>query len=94
MDQTLVVQLLKDSITLILLVSAPVLVTSLTVGMIIAVGQTVTQVQEATLTFVPKVVASLGVLVITAPWILDQLIQHTTGLFNLMIHIATHRSAG
>lgn len=92
MDQTLVINLLKELIWLILLASSPVLVTSMVVGLLVSIVQTVTQVQEATVTFVPKMVASLAVLILTAPWVVDQLLSHARQMFQLMIELATHQT--
>jgi flagellar biosynthetic protein FliQ len=64
------------------------------VGTLIGVAQTVTQVQEQTLTFVPKVVIGLGVLMLTAPWIVDQLISHAQHMFELMITLAQQDRSG
>lgn len=94
MDTTLFIQLLKEMLMLIVLLSSPVLVSGMVVGTLIGVAQTVTQVQEQTLTFVPKVVIGLGVLMLTAPWIVDQLIHHAQQMFDLMITLAQQDRSG
>lgn len=87
MTQELFLSLLQETLGLVLALSAPVLMTSLTVGVSISILQAVTQIQESTLTFVPKIFASIAVLVATAPWMLDQMIQHSHRLFALLIEI-------
>jgi flagellar biosynthetic protein FliQ len=94
MDTTLFIQLLKEMLMLIVLLSSPVLVSGMVVGTLIGVAQTVTQVQEQTLTFVPKVVIGLGVLMLTAPWTVDQLINHAQQMFELMITLAQQDRSG
>lgn len=68
MDQ--VADLLRETVRIALLVSAPLLVAALGVGLIISVFQAATQINEQTLTFVPKIVAVLGLLALLFPWIM------------------------
>lgn len=62
----------------------PILVVSLAVGLAISVVQSVTQIQEVTLTFVPKLVAIGAVVIISGQWMLDELVGFTTGLFDML----------
>lgn len=82
MNQGDVLKLAQDSIRTVLLVASPMLIISLVVGLIISVIQAVTQIQEATLAFVPKIIAVLLSLVIFGPWILKVMTQFTLGLLN------------
>jgi flagellar biosynthesis protein FliQ len=66
----------------VLLVSAPVLLVSMVVGLVISLFQAVTQIQEFTLTFVPKVIAVFVTLFLFFPWIARILMTYTTDLFN------------
>jgi flagellar biosynthetic protein FliQ len=66
------------------LVSAPVIVTGLVVGLIVAVLQAATQVNDSALGFVPKAVASGIALVIAGPWMLSELLEFTTAAFRAM----------
>lgn len=77
MTPEFVVSLARESIQLALLLSAPLLGVGLIVGLIIAVLQATTQVQEMTLTFVPKIVAVLLALLAAAPWMLSKMSQFT-----------------
>jgi len=65
-----------------LLVSAPILLVGLVVGIVISVFQAVTQVHEMTLTFVPKIIAVMLALLVAAPWMLDMLVSFTHNLFS------------
>jgi flagellar biosynthesis protein FliQ len=94
MDTTLFIQLLKEMLMLIILISSPVLVSSMVVGSLIGVVQTVTQVQEQTLTFVPKLIVGLGILIFTAPWVADQCIGHSHKMFDLLLTLAQQDRAG
>ncbi|NMB08993.1 MAG: flagellar biosynthesis protein FliQ [Tissierellia bacterium] len=82
MNQGDVLKLAQDAIRTVLLVSSPMLVISLIVGLIISIIQAVTQIQEATLAFVPKIMAVLLSLVIFGPWILKVMTQFTLELLN------------
>lgn len=68
MNQEIIITLLQKAFVLVLEVSVPILVTGMVLGLIVSVFQTVTQIQESTLTFVPKIVGSVVVLVILLPW--------------------------
>lgn len=80
MSQTLVLQLGRDALTVAMLVSGPVLVTSLVVGVAVSIFQAVTQIQEMTLTFVPKIVAVSVVILMLGPWMLNTIAVYTTNL--------------
>jgi flagellar biosynthetic protein FliQ len=61
---------------MLLLVSAPILLTVLVVGLVVSIFQAATQINEATLSFVPKVVAAVAVLAIAGPWMLTMLVEY------------------
>jgi flagellar biosynthetic protein FliQ len=82
MNQDVVVSLTMDAITLALKVALPMLMVGLVVGLVISVFQAVTQIQEQTLAFIPKVLALIAVMVIAGPWMLGQLEVYTTGLYS------------
>ncbi len=72
----------KEAIWLTLLVSAPMLILGLLVGVIISIFQAVTQIHEMTLTFVPKIIAVALAMIIFLPWIINKLVDFTTRLFS------------
>jgi flagellar biosynthesis protein FliQ len=71
------VEILRQLVTTSLLVISPILLVSLLVGLAVSLVQSVTSIQEQTLSFVPKLLAIALVLVVAAPWILRQLMQFT-----------------
>ncbi len=75
------VYLLRSGIFQILILSAPVLLIGLVVGLIVSVLQATTSIQEQTLTFVPKIAAILLALVFFGPWMFANLAQYTIQLF-------------
>jgi len=76
-----VVAICRRALEMTVLVASPFLLTALLVGVLISLVQAVTQIQEQTLTFVPKFLALLVVFVLTLPWVMDQLIRYATELF-------------
>ncbi len=85
MDQGLAISLLKESVVLIIKLSLPVLLVALVVGVVISLLQALTQIQEQTLTFVPKMLAVFGVLILMLPFMFGSLNSFATDLFNLMM---------
>lgn len=81
MNVEFVVHLFREAFYTAMVVSAPVLVISLVVGLIISVLQAATSIQEFTLSFVPKLVAIAVVLILALPWMIDTLVGFTTNLF-------------
>lgn len=81
MNQDQVVKLAMDALMLALKVGLPLLLAGLVVGLIISVFQAVTQIQEMTLSFIPKLLAVAVVLIVAGPWMLDQMVGYTTDLY-------------
>ncbi|MDY7105277.1 MAG: flagellar biosynthesis protein FliQ [Actinomycetota bacterium] len=76
-----VIDILRDALWVGLMVSGPILGVSIAVGTIISLLQALTQVQEMTLTFVPKLVAIAAVILILGGWMLNQLVEFTQRLY-------------
>jgi flagellar biosynthetic protein FliQ len=74
--------IMADAIVLTLLISAPMLILGLVIGLIISIFSAVTQIQEMTLTFVPKIIVVFLALLMTLPWIIEKLTTYTINLFN------------
>lgn len=87
MTPEFVVGMASGAIKLALLLSAPLLGVGLIVGLIIAILQATTQVQEMTLTFVPKIVCVLLALLAAAPWMLDKMTAYTTQVIATIPHV-------
>ena len=81
MTEDIVVQLGQDALKTLALVAAPMLLSTLIIGLIISIFQALTQINENTLTFVPKMVVIGIVLIIAGPWMLDTLSTYTVQLF-------------
>ena len=81
MDTDLVISLAVGAMELALKVALPLLLVGLAVGLIVSIFQAVTQIQEQTLTFIPKILATAAVIVIGGPWMLDQLLSYTRDLW-------------
>ena len=76
MDATQVFTIGQQGLYLLLLVSAPILLTVLVVGLGVSVFQAATQINESTLSFVPKIVAAVAVLAVAGPWMLTTLVEY------------------
>ena len=76
MDAQQVFTLGQQGLTLMLMVAAPLLITVLVVGLVVSVLQAATQINEATLSFVPKVIAAVVVLAVAGPWMLTTLVEY------------------
>jgi flagellar biosynthesis protein FliQ len=81
MSHTLVVDLARNAVMLALLICGPMLVVALLIGLTVSVMQAVTQIQEQTLAFVPKLVGVGAVFLLALPWIIQLLVKYTTELF-------------
>ena len=84
-----VAEMTSNALFLIIKVSLPVLLVSLVVGLIISIFQTVTSIQEQTLTFVPKIVCVFLALVLMGSWMMNNIVEYTVGLwstFSLYVH--------
>jgi flagellar biosynthetic protein FliQ len=81
MSHALVVDLARNAVMLALLISGPMLIVALLVGLTVSVLQAVTQIQEQTLAFVPKLVGVSAVFLLALPWIIQLLVKYTTELF-------------
>jgi flagellar biosynthetic protein FliQ len=81
MSHALVVDLARNAIMLALLIAGPMLIVAVIVGLTVSILQAVTQIQEQTLTFVPKLVAVSVVFLLALPWVMQLLIKYTTELF-------------
>ena len=88
MNQDYVVQILYQGINLTLLLSIPAVGVGLLVGFMISLFQAVTQIQEQTLTFVPKVVAVLLVIAFTSPWMISMIVDFTATLWSAIPNMA------
>ncbi len=87
MTQQFAIEICKNAVWTTLLVAAPMLIAGLAVGILVSLFQSVTQIHEMTLTFIPKILVVVLVLIFTLPWIMNLLLSYTTGLFDLIATI-------
>ena len=77
-----VVSITVEAVWLIIKCSAPMLITSLVIGLIVSIFQTVTSIQEQTLTFVPKLLTIFLVLIITGDWMMNNILNFITDIYS------------
>lgn len=75
MSETFVLSIAKEAIFAALKISAPILIVSMVIGLLVSIFQAVTQIQEQTLTFVPKLIAIVFVLLLLGSWMLETMKQ-------------------
>jgi flagellar biosynthesis protein FliQ len=80
-DTQFVLTLGQRAMEVMLLISAPLLLTALVVGLVVSIVQAATQINEATLSFIPKLLALFAALIISGPWMLTTLVEYTQQLF-------------
>jgi flagellar biosynthesis protein FliQ len=84
-------QTARDAIWLILLLSLLPLLASLIVALVVSLLQALTQIQDQTLTFVPKIIAIFIVLAVSSAWMMQTLVQFTNQIFDLMLTVGSAR---
>lgn len=81
MEQSQVITVMQDAVTTVLTVAGPMLIVAMIVGLIVSIFQATTQINEQTLAFVPKIVAILLTLLLTAGFMITNLTDFTTRMF-------------
>jgi flagellar biosynthetic protein FliQ len=81
MDESNIIYIAQEALKIIIYVSAPVLIISMVVGLVISIFQATTQIQEQTLTFVPKILSIMAAIAIFGSWMLRVLIEYMQGIF-------------
>ena len=87
MDQDVVISLATQALSLTMKVALPLLLAGLVVGLVVSIFQAVTQIQEQTLSFIPKIIAMAVVMIVLGPWMLGQLIPYTQDLYGGIPHL-------
>jgi flagellar biosynthetic protein FliQ len=82
MNQDVVVNLAMQAMQLALKVGGPILLVGLVIGLVISIFQAVTQIQEQTLSFIPKIVGLAVVIIVAGPWMLGQMLTYTEELWS------------
>lgn len=81
MTEELVLRLGQEALKVTAIVAAPLLLSTLVVGLVVSIFQAVTQINEATLTFIPKMIVVALVFLLAGPWMMDVMSQYTVNLF-------------
>lgn len=84
MDTSTVMDVAINAMTTGMMISAPVLLVSIVVGLAISIFQATTHIQEQTLTFVPKLLAIMGILILFGPWMITVMSTYVTNLYSNM----------
>jgi flagellar biosynthetic protein FliQ len=84
MTELAVLDLGRNAVLLTLMLSAPMLVAALVIGALISVFQALTQINEATLSFVPKILGVFAAMAVAGPWMVNQMVGYTVGMFNMI----------
>jgi flagellar biosynthetic protein FliQ len=87
MTEELIIEVLKEVFWTTFLILLPVLGVSLIVGIFISVFQAATSIQEMTLTFVPKLIAAVLVIIFMLPWMIDKMVAITIKMFTMFQHV-------
>ena len=82
MDDATFLTLTQNTLILTLILSTPILIISMVVGLVISIFQAVTQIQESTLTFVPKIIAGILTMIILLPWMLNMFVSRVNEMFD------------
>lgn len=82
MEDSVFLTLTQNVLILTLILSTPILVISMVVGLVISIFQAVTQIQESTLTFVPKIIAGILTMIILLPWMLNMFMARVNEMFD------------
>lgn len=87
MSESVVVNIVKETLYTGMLIGGPILILSLVVGLLVSIFQATTQIQEQTLTFIPKLIVVSITLAIGGAWMLNELIQFTNKIMNMIANI-------
>lgn len=90
MSQNEVIYMAKEALGAALLVGGPILGVSLLVGLLVSIFQAMTQIQEQTLSFIPKILAVIALMLLLGPWMLTVLTSYTTNLFTQLATFANY----
>ena len=89
MSQVMLNSIVKDTIVTAIKIGAPILIVVLVLGLFISIIQATTQIQEQTLTFVPKLIATAAVGLLLGSWMLETLMSYTNRIFDIISRITT-----
>lgn len=85
MNPDIAINICRKAIQTILMISAPMLLAGMVIGLLVSTFQAATQINEQTLSFIPKIVAVFLTMLFFGPWIINLMVTFTTGLFETMV---------
>jgi len=84
MNELFVLEMGRNALLMTVMLAAPMMGAALLVGLVVSVFQALTQINEQTLTFVPKILAVFAALLLTGPWLMQSLVGYTANMFALL----------
>ena len=84
MNELFALEMGRNALLMAVMLAAPMMGAALLVGLLISVFQALTQINEQTLTFVPKIIAVFAALLVTGPWLMSSLVSYTSNLFSML----------
>ena len=87
MDSSVIMDIAGSALRLVIYLAAPALLAGLVVGLLVSIFQAATQIQEQTLSFIPKLIAMVAALMVMGPWMLQQWVDFTQNLFHNIPHL-------
>jgi len=87
MTQELVVEIATQTLYYTMIISAPILLSGLIIGVVLSIMQSVIQIKEMTLTFIPKILVVMIILLLTIPWMINKFIEFFNYLMNIMTNL-------
>jgi len=87
MSQELVVEIATQTLYYTMIISAPILLSGLIIGVFLSIVQSVIQIKETTLTFIPKILVVMTILLLTIPWMINKFIEYFNYLMNIMTNL-------
>lgn len=90
MTQNQILYMAKEAIGIAIIVGGPILAVSLLVGLVVSIFQAMTQIQEQTLSFIPKILLIALILLLLGPWMMNTMSSYTTNLFSELARYARY----
>jgi flagellar biosynthetic protein FliQ len=87
MTQQLVIEIASRTLYYTMIISAPILLTGLIVGLVVSIFQSVTQIKEMTFTFIPKIVSVMLIMLFTIPWMINKFTDFFNYILNIMMKL-------
>ena len=87
MSQELIVEIISQTLYYTMILSLPILLTGLFLGVLLSLVQSIVQIKEMTLTFIPKILATMFVLLHSIPWMINKFIEYFNYIINILVNL-------